>query len=48
MLFKEKYSLFADIGDLSKYSFDDLKRMTLSVPIRYYKGSRHAYSQMAG
>jgi hypothetical protein len=31
MLFKEKFSVFADIGDLSKYSFDDLKRMTLHL-----------------
>jgi hypothetical protein len=31
MLFKEKYSLFADIGDLSKYSFEDLKKLTLHL-----------------
>jgi hypothetical protein len=31
MLFKEKFSVFADIGDLSKYSFEDLKRMTLHL-----------------
>ena len=28
MFFKEKFSLFADIGDLSKYSFEELKKLT--------------------
>ena len=28
MLFKEKFSVFADIGDLSKYSFEELKKLT--------------------
>jgi len=31
MLFKEKYSLFADIGDLSNYSFEELKKLTLHL-----------------
>ena len=29
MLFKEKFSVFADIGDLSNYSFEELKKLTL-------------------
>jgi hypothetical protein len=29
MFFKEKFSLFVDLGDLSTYSFEDLKKLTL-------------------
>jgi hypothetical protein len=28
MFFKEKYGLFADLGNLSKYSFEELKKLT--------------------
>jgi hypothetical protein len=28
MFFKEKFSLFVDLGDLSKYSFEELKKLT--------------------
>jgi hypothetical protein len=28
MFFKEKFSLFANLGDLSKYSFEELKKLT--------------------
>lgn len=30
MFFKEKFSLFGDLGDLSKYTFDELKKLTLN------------------
>jgi hypothetical protein len=29
MFFKEKFSLFVDLGDLSTYSFEELKKLTL-------------------
>ena len=31
MFFKEKFSLFVDLGDLSKYSFEELNSRTLHL-----------------